>query len=565
MDLGLSGLASGFDWKTLVDKLATVERQPQTTMRNEQLAIQERNNAFSAIRTSLGTLQSRIEKLQDTGLFDSRTATSSDTDLATVTATEGAALGSFRISVSQLATASRLQGTANAGAPLSATSDVSGLSLDSAGLATAITAGTFSINGQQVTVESTDTLGAVFAKIAAATNGDVTASYDPDTDKVTLTSGSPIVLGSATDTSNFIQALRIHGNNAGTLSSDSELGSVRLDATIGNSNLATAVTGGAAGQFSINGVSFDYDTTTDSLRDILGRINASSAGVIARYDSAADRFVLTNKETGSTGIALEDGAGSNFLQAVGWIGGTLETGKNLLYSVDGGSTLTSRSNTISESTSGLTGLNITALAEDTFTIDVGVDSSAISKAVTDFVDAYNTAQSQIDTYTLSSTDAQGKVTAGALAGDSEAIRLASQLRGLANKTLEGLGGSITSLSDLGIASNGYDDKLSTTGISSLDNAIAGDLESLRSFFADSTEGWAVGFGKFLESSIGDDGSLTAHQTTLTKQADGITTQIQDQEKTVQAEIERLTASFVAMESAQAKSNQQLAFLTKTFA
>ena len=37
------------------------------------------------------------------------------------------------------------------------------------------------------------------------------------------------------------------------------------------------------------------------------------------------------------------------------------------------------------------------------------------------------------------------------------------------------------------------------------------------------------------------------------------------EKLVQAEIARLTAGFVAMESATAASNQQLAFLTKTFA
>ncbi len=565
VDLGLSGLASGFDWKSVVDQLAQVERAPQQLMYEEQSRIEQRNNAFSAIKTSLNLLRNRITDLKESSLFDGRTGSSSDEKLGTTEVSDGAIAGSYRFAVSQLATASKMTGTSGAGQALSTSNDVSGLLLSSAGMATTVTTGTFTVNGKQVTVDAADTLGAVFNKISEATGGDVTASYDKDTDKITLSSTTNIVLGSATDTSNFVQAARLYSNNGTTLTSASELGAVRLSQTLENANFATAITGGATGQFKINGVTIDYDATTDTVSDILARINASGAGVAASYDASNDRFTLANKDTGSTGIALEDVSGSNFLAASGLLAGTLELGDNLEYTIDGGPTLVSRGNTITEASSGIAGLKVTALAEDDFTVTVGVDTESIKSAVTSFVEAYNGVQSQLASYTVSSTDAKGKVTAGILADDPEATRLVGQLRSLANSTLGGLSGSVTRLDDLGITSNGYDDSLSTTGIEALDTALAGKLDSVKEFFSSTDLGWALGFDDFLEKSIGDDGTLVAHQAILTRQATDLTTQMQEQEKYVQLEIERLTASFVAMETAQAQANQQLQFLTKNFA
>lgn len=563
-DLALSGLASGFDWKSVINQLAQVERAPQNLMYQEQGRIEERNNAFTAVKTSLSLLQNRIAELKKASLFDGRTASSSDEELGTVAVTDGAIAGKYRFAVSQLATNSKTTGTSGVGQALSTTDDVSGLLLSSAGLSTAVTAGTFTVNGKQITVDASDTLGAVLARVSEATGGDVTASYSKDTDKITLTSASNIVLGSATDTSNFLHAVRLYGNNGTSLSSASELGSVRTGQTLENANFATAITGGTTGQFKINGVTIDYDATQDTVSDVLARINASGAGVNATYDAANDRFSLVNQETGNTGIALEDVSG-NFLAASGLLAGTLDLGKNLEYTVDGGPTLVSRSNTITEATSGIAGLSVTALAEDSFDVTVAVDTETIKKAVTSFVEAYNSAQSQLSTYTASSTDAKGKVTAGVLADDTEAARLISELRGLATTTLSGLSGSITRLDDLGIASNGYDDSLSSDDLEALDTALAENLDALKGFFSDSEFGWAVSFDDYLEKVIGDDGTLVSHQAVLTRQAASITTQIEEQEKWVQAEIERLTASFVAMETAQAQANQQLQYLSKTFA
>jgi flagellar hook-associated protein 2 len=117
--------------------------------------------------------------------------------------------------------------------------------------------------------------------------------------------------------------------------------------------------GSGAGEFKINGVSIAFNASADSVSGVLARINNSSAGVIASYDSVNDRFTLTNKTTGDMGIAFEDVTG-NFLAATKLSSGSLQRGNNLLYTLDDGAELVSQSNTITEASSGLAGLSVTA-------------------------------------------------------------------------------------------------------------------------------------------------------------------------------------------------------------
>lgn len=359
MDLGVSGLASGFDWKTLVDQLAEVERQPQRRLLSDQNLLQRRNNAYGSIKTQLSILRNRVQAFTDGTLFSSRTATVSDQAAASVSVTSGTPVGSYAFNVTQLAASASQRGGSNMGAALSATDDVSGVILGEAGFGTAVTGGTFTVNGKQITIDAGDSLQGVFDEISAATGNTVIASYNATEDKLTLTSAGEVVLGSATDTSNFLQAAKLQNNGSGTVASSAALGAVRTGVIAANSNLATALTdgGAGAGEFKINGVSIAFDTSEDSIQNILDRINESGAGVSATYDSVNDRFTLTNKTTGDVGIALEDVSG-NFLAATGLSGGTLVRGKNLLYTVNGGGQLSSQSNTITESSSGLTGLTV---------------------------------------------------------------------------------------------------------------------------------------------------------------------------------------------------------------
>ena len=564
VDLSLSGLASGLDWKTLVSQLAQAERTPQVALRNEQSTIAQQNSAYATIQTELGILQNRVTSLSDATLFDSRSAATSDTTLASATAGSGTTLGSFSFKVTQLAEAAKQMGTAGVGGALSATNDVSGLVLSNAGFAVPVTAGTITVNGKQITIATTDTLQTVFDNIQVATGSAVTGSYDSATDTIKLTSASPIVVGSATDSSNFLQVARLTNNGTGNITSTTQLGVIKQSAALSSANFATPILDGGSGtgEFKINGVSINF-ATTDTVSTMLKRINDSSAGVSASYDTVNDRFVLSNKGTGDIGMALEDVSG-NFLAATGLSGGTLARGKNLQYTVDGGGLLTSQSNTISEASSGIAGLAVTALGLGTSVVTVSADTTTTKTAITDFIAEYNKIQSIIDSQTASTTDAQGKVTAGILASDNNAEDIASSLRHMVTGQVAGLSGALKQLEDLGIASNGTDNSLKLTDETKLDAALANNLVTVKSIFTDPTNGLTTKLAAFLQKTIGDSGTLVARQSTLTKRSGDIDTQVADLERVVQTDSDRMTAAFIAMETAQSTIKQQLAYLTKQF-
>ena len=119
MAIQLSGLASGFDWHSLIDQLAQAERAPQTKQRANQATLQNQKNAYGSIQTDLGILQNAVNVLKDPTLYDSRSATSSDTTIATATADTGAAQGSYDFNITQLATASKRTGASDVGKRLS--------------------------------------------------------------------------------------------------------------------------------------------------------------------------------------------------------------------------------------------------------------------------------------------------------------------------------------------------------------------------------------------------------------------------------------------------------------
>src|SRR5713226_845580 len=149
VDLSLSGLASGLDWKTVVSQLANAERAPETQWQQRQATINHQNSAFGLIKGMLSTLQTDVQALKDPTLYSSRSAQTSDSTLGTASAGAGAALGAFNFTISQLATAAQLNGVTNIGAALSADGNLSAITLGTAGFATPITAGTFTINGKQ--------------------------------------------------------------------------------------------------------------------------------------------------------------------------------------------------------------------------------------------------------------------------------------------------------------------------------------------------------------------------------------------------------------------------------
>lgn len=573
--ISISGLISGsFDWQSVVDQLIQIDTAPITRLQTQAATNNNKLTSFTALKTDLTSLQTAVQGLNSTTLFNQRTATSSASGSNwTVAAAEGATTGSFTIAVSQLATAAQRQGAAGISAALHDTNDVSGLTLANLSTATPVTAGTFSIDGHAIDLALTDSLQDVFDKISTATGGNVTASYDSATDRISLVSGNgdDIILGAGNDSSNFLSAMKLANAPVGagsSLSSTGSLGSVALNATLASSRLRGALSPDANGDgsFTINGVAIAYNVDTDTLSSVLQRINTSGAGVTAGYDAANDRFVLTNTATGDIGIGGNEVSGG-LLDALGLTGGaTLQRGQNALFSVNNGVTVSSTSNTLSSALLGVTGLTVTANSVSSQTVTVAPDTSSMQGAIETFIKAYNTLQSDVAAATATSVGPDGKVTTSTLSGNLEVQSWARQLRSLAFGSISGLDGAINNLDKMGIGFASLGAPLSILDQSKLSSALKTSPSEVGSFFNTANTGFAAKFSTYIGKLVDPfNGSLVTQTTTLNKQNSDIDVQIATLNKRLADERTRLTNAFLAMQTAQSQAQSQQATLTNMFA
>lgn len=542
----------------------TVQHAPADRLETEKTANTQKASLLATLGTKLTTLQTSSNALSGATLFGKRTSESTTTGSTwSTSAAASTANGNYKIAVTQLATAAKFQGAVDVGSSLSTTNDVSGLTVANLPIGTGISAGTFTINGAKVTVALTDSLQDVFTAIGTATGGAVTAAYDAGTDKVTLSSSSPVVLGAANDTSNFLRALKLGNNGGNSTTSTSQLGTVKPSAALGSANLRTAITavdGTGAGTFSINGVSVSYNTNTDTLSSLITKINQSTAGVTASYDSANDRVTLSNNTTGDVGISVSESPGG-VLAALGLTTGSLVRGQNAEFTLDGGATLTSLSNTLDATSHGIAGLNVTVNSETTQTIAVKSDTSSMKTSIQNFINAFNDVQSFIESSSKITTDSKGKVTAAALSGNREVQSWSQELRSTAFAAISGLSGTISRLENLGIDFKSGSSELEIKDDSKLTAALTNKSADVAEFFQTATTGFAAKFSAYATKIAAFD---TTQQTNLNKANSSLDEQIAAIERNLAQQRSVMEAAFISMETAQSKlKNQQTALTNLT--
>lgn len=565
MDFSLSGLASGFDWKTFIDQIMTVQRAPINKLNVEKTTNINKNAAMVDLETKLNSLQTAVTALGVSGLFSARTATSTTTSSTwKPVAAAGTTAGSYALVVSKLATIARREGAADLGQALNTVDDGVGLTLATLPTASALTAGTFTVNGKQVTIALTDTLDQVFSAISTATGAVVTASYNHITDKITLNGGATeIVLGAANDTSNFLTALKLANNGLTSVASTTKLGVMKTATTLATSRLnadLTALIAAGDSTFSLNGVSIAYNVNTDSLSTLLTRINDSGAGVAASYDGVNDRVFLANTLTGDTGITVTD-APAGLMAALGLTSGsTLVRGTNAEFTLNGGGTLISASNTLEAATHGITGLSVTADTVSTQTINVSGNTSGMRTVIESFISAFNEVQNYIEDNTKV-TAANGKVTAALLSGNHEIQGWSDSLRSKAFGTIAGLSGTINRLEHLGIDFTTGTSKLAIKDGTKLDLALRDKASDVAAFFQTASTGLTAKLSTFI-TTIGV--SNDAQQANFTKFNTGLDAQIAAIQRRLDQQKTLLTASFIAMETAQSKMQAQANALNQAF-
>ncbi len=198
-----------------------------------------------------------------------------------------------------------------------------GLKLVSESFPAVIRSGTMTIDGVKISVDvQNDTLQTVLSRITASTS--LNATYDAKSDTIRLTrkdgSTTPIGVGSATDTSNFLAVAGLIGGSqaaAAEARSTANLGLTLAQASgaqLGTLSppLVAGVTAGTL-RVTVNGESTDIAySTTDTLNDVLDRVRGIKGIEDAYYDAGTQRVTIRTSAKGTgASLKVEDMWGGN--------------------------------------------------------------------------------------------------------------------------------------------------------------------------------------------------------------------------------------------------------------
>lgn len=265
-----AGAAGGsvIDVSALVSQLVAATKAPQESIINsETQSVTSQISAVGQLKSALATFQASLAPLATTSSFDSLSATSSDPAAFTASADSTATLGSYSISVSQLAQAQQIVSTTawSGGASQAVGTGTLQISLGGTRFSVTIDAGNDTVSG-----------------IAAAING---AGGNPGVEAsvVTGTGGAYLVLTSSlTGAANTIQV------------AETDAGTGLSALTYGSSNTAnyTQQTAAQDASLSIAGVSY-----TSASNTVTGALSGVTLNLLAKTASPATLTVSTDTAT----------------------------------------------------------------------------------------------------------------------------------------------------------------------------------------------------------------------------------------------------------------------------
>jgi len=479
--VSFSGLSSGIDTDSIISKLLQIEAIPIQRLQTQQQDIQSKQGIYAQLRTSLQAVNTAASALNSASAFNPVAATSSDTTVATITATNDAISGTYNLSVSKLAQAQKVSSTAqaNSTSPLNKS-------------------GQFVINGKTITVSTTDSLRQIALNINSSNSGVTASIIDGGAGSTYLTFSS-----NTTGAANKIQMADLSG--------DSILGS--LGVTTGASTLRETITNGAtslafanntdtvatligaknvgAASFTINGTAVNVDLSTDTLQNVADKINAAGTGATATVRTVTDSSGNSTYKldiAGTSGTPTFSDVSGNALAALGvtqqGYGNELVKAQDAAYSLDGVN-LTSSTNTITTTipNATLTLLKADSTTPPTSTLTLSKDTSAIKAKISAFQDAYN---GVVDFISQNSQFDKDTFTSGPLFGDNTADQVQQTLSSMIFNNVPGLTGSYQNLASIGF--NFDSSGKLTTDDSILSNAIASSPDAVANLFKTSGVG-----------------------------------------------------------------------------
>ena len=328
----IGGLVSGLDTSNLIEQLVGVSRKRVDLVVTNQTKQSDKLAAFQGLNTQLTAFLAKADVLRESDTFDvfktstSTTSTNFTADeLVTVSATEEASPGTHTV-------------TYTAGSQLAQARQLSSASFSSKSTGLNLT-GEFLINGQSISIVTSDSLADIASTINSANSGTdatgVTASLISvsDTDnRMILTSDNTgkdqfVILDASISTGGDANILQTLGYTDGTTTiknptSDGAKSEAFSSSTSAIGSLLGLSSPQSSSTVQINGNNITIDLATNSLTDIATTISAVD-GVTASVVSTTTEGVTTYQLDISGTINFTDS--NNILEAVGVLEGGQST------------------------------------------------------------------------------------------------------------------------------------------------------------------------------------------------------------------------------------------------
>jgi flagellar hook-associated protein 2 len=299
-------------------------------------------------------------------------------------------------------------------------------------------------------------------------------------------------------------------------------------------------------------VTIDAD---DKLADVVQKINDLGRGVSASIvnDGIVQRLSISVDKTGTANALVIDSSNTAFsFDEVSSARDAL-----LLYGSNSSSgvLIASSTNEFSNVVDGIN-LSVNDASSKTVTVNVTSTSSGLVSNAKEFVAAYNSLRTNLDTVT--SFDAEN-LTTGILFGTTAALRVDSDLTHVITSRFFGFS-SFQSLESVGIS---LDDKgKMTLDESKLKAAYAKDPDSLKKMFTDKDRGVAKKLSDVIEQLAGKNNSvLTSRSTALSNIIEANEKRITTMDEILTKQRDRLLTEFYRIESTVAKLQDSLAALS----
>lgn len=453
----MTGLASGMDTKNIVKQLMEIERKPIYLKQDEIQKAQGEKKHWQEIGKQVKSLKTTSMDMNTNNPFKKKVSTVSEEKFASVELGPNARKGTFVLEEIKLAKAG--SATSNGSVKLAGGNDynITSGKLDVRGVNTKLIdmflspfgkmefdkIG-FKLNNKEIGINSADTLGTFINKINTSGAG-VKAKFDAPNRQFRIESANGKPLEMNADDKGFLKGLEIDKFAGQKVENLVEPDYKKKISDVGG------LRGVERGFFTINDYTVEVNPNTDSIKEIVDKMNKAGSPVKAYFDGVSGKMSIVASSAGDDLVFQDDT--SNLMKVLGYVKddgkkATVYEGQKASFTMDG-IKYERNSNEIT-----LDGMKVNLKgntpAGETITVKVDDDIDGMVEKIKKFVDEYNTTINLLGSKTVKDAPLQG---------DSTANNLANNLRTYVSSSVNGIESKYSQLALIGIGTVGKEPAL----------------------------------------------------------------------------------------------------------